>query len=537
MKNSPQEIFSIFTPQTRGEIPEEPGVYIYKDKSGTIIYVGKAKNLRKRVSSYFIKRQVFLKTYLLVQEIANIDIIVVTNEREALLLEATLIKKHLPRYNINFKDGKFYPYIKATKDKFPRIVITRNKIDDGSRYFGPYISAGAVRSNLEILQKLFKLRTCKVLPKKECLEYHMGRCSAPCINKIDDTAYAASVSDALAFLEGGRETLINALTAKMKEAAKSLLFEKAQIYKAQIDALNSLEEHQHVFLQDENATDIIGISNKNGAFGIAVSLLRKGRLSGKLGFTVKSKEEASAVLEEFLISRYIEDSEPPTALIVNTQYQELAENVSALFEENQIPIVVRSPKEDEQPLMLITERNASLHLERLLTTPDSLEILKEMQKVLGLKHFPSRIEGYDIAKLDGSLASGVMVCFTGGEADKKAYRMFNIRHENQQDDYAGMEEMLSRRLKRAPAPGLIVIDGGKGQLSAACKALEQENLPLDNIIALAKQNEEIFIPNRDESIILARNSAVLQLLQRVRDESHRFSQYQLHRRMDKKMKQ
>ncbi|MGL5721499.1 MAG: excinuclease ABC subunit UvrC, partial [Brevinema sp.] len=425
---------------------------------------------------------------------------------------------------------------KATKDKFPRIVITRNKVEDGSRYFGPYISAGSVRSNLEILQKLFKLRTCKVLPKKECLEYHMGRCSAPCINKIDETAYATSVAEALAFLEGGRESLIGALTFKMKEAAKALLFEKAQIYKAQIDALNSLEEHQHVFLQDEGSADVIGLSSKNGAFGIAVSLLRKGRLSGKLGFTVKSKEEAAAVLEEFIISRYVEESEPPASVIVDGAYQELAQNVSTWFEENQIPIVVRPPTSDEQPLMLITERNAALHLERLLTTPDSLEVLKEMQKVLGLKHFPSRIEGYDIAKLDGTLASGVMVCFTGGDPNKSAYRMFNIRHENQQDDYAGMEEMLVRRLKRSPAPGLIVIDGGKGQLSAACKALEQAGLPLDNIIALAKQNEEIFFPNQPESLVLPRNSVVLQLLQRVRDESHRFSQYQLHRRMDKKMR-
>lgn len=526
------EILHTFTPAQRGEIPEEPGVYLYKNSQGTIIYVGKAKNLRKRVASYFIKKQVLLKTHLLVAEISVIDIIVVQSEREALLLEATLIKKHLPRYNINFKDGKFYPYIKVSRDKYPRLLITRSRADDGARYFGPYISAGSVRTNMEIIQKLFGLRTCKVLPKKECLEYHMGRCSAPCINKIDEEQYGRQLAEALSYLEGGREALAAKLEAQMKEAAKALLFEKAQIYKTQRDALLSLEEQQHVFFEDEGAADVVAVELKNKAFGIAVSLLRRGKLSGKLGFTGTSSESPEHIIEEFVLSHYTEDENPPEKLIIGDQT--LAESLGLWFKEAGIPIGVQTPGPEERHILQITQRNAALHLERMLTTPDALEVLTEMQKLLNLTYFPARIEGYDIAKLDGALASGVLVSFKGGETSKNGYRLFNIRHENQQDDFAGMEEMLARRLKYGKLPNLFVIDGGKGQLSAALKALGSEQG--FDILALSKQNEEIWLPNAKESIVLAKNSPVLQLLQRVRDESHRFSQYQLHRRMNKKMK-
>lgn len=538
MKNKAQEIFHVFTPETRGEIPEEPGVYLYKNNKGDIIYVGKAKNLRKRVASYFIKKQVYLKTHLLVGEISSIDVIIVNNEKEALLLEATLIKKHLPRYNINFKDGKFYPYIKVTKEKFARLLMTRNKVEDGGKYFGPYISAGSVKANLEILQKIFKLRTCKTLPKKECLEYHMGRCSAPCIEKIDEASYKENLEGALKYLEGGREDVTQNLETKMKEAAKTLLFEKAQIYKNQRDALLSLEERQHVFLQNEDAVDFIGLKEKNGAYGIVISLLRKGRLSGKLGFTTRSSETPSAVLEEFILMRYSEAEESPSSLVISPDFNTLPDSISTWFKENNIPLTVRPPNDEEISLLHITERNAELHVEHLLTQQDSLEILKELQTTLNLKNFPSIIEGYDIAKLDGTLASGVMVCFQGGEPEKSSYRMFNIKHENQQDDFAAMYETLQRRLKRLDwaMPQLIVIDGGKGQLSAACEALKASDLQNIDIIALAKQKEEIFKPGELESIILKKNNSVLHLLQRIRDEAHRFSQYQLHRRMDKKMK-
>ena len=270
------QITGIFTPETKSAIPENPGVYIYKDSNDTILYIGKAKNLRKRVASYFIKTPVYLKTHLLVQEIKNIDIIVVDNENEALFLEATLIKKHLPKFNINFKDGKFYPYIKVSlKDDFPRIFITRNKYEDDGLYFGPYASAGNVRATLEILQKMFQLRTCKILPKKECLEYHMGRCSAPCINKISPEEYKENLEGALNFLKGDKATLIEDLKTKMKAAAKEMLFEKAQIYKEQLDSLYALDEKQHVYITSDQDIDIIGIEEKNGTFGIVVSLLRQ----------------------------------------------------------------------------------------------------------------------------------------------------------------------------------------------------------------------------------------------------------------------
>ncbi len=544
------QITGIFTPETKSAIPENPGVYIYKDSNDTILYIGKAKNLRKRVASYFIKTPVYLKTHLLVQEIKNIDIIVVDNENEALFLEATLIKKHLPKFNINFKDGKFYPYIKVSlKDDFPRIFITRNKYEDDGLYFGPYASAGNVRATLEILQKMFQLRTCKILPKKECLEYHMGRCSAPCINKISPEEYKENLEGALNFLKGDKATLIEDLKTKMKAAAKEMLFEKAQIYKEQLDSLYALDEKQHVYITSDQDIDIIGIEEKNGTFGIVVSLLRQGKLTGKEGFIVKQDPSkplfsTQEILEEFIINKYSANDSLPHSILINEKFDSTIQGLSDWLKEDDITITIRcATKENSQeyPLLTLAEKNALVHLEQILSEPDLLQTLTNLQKELKLKNFPSIIEGFDIAKLDGTLASGVMVQFQGGEPNKSSYKMFNIKAENQQDDYIAMEEAVYRRYKRLldekkTLPQLIVIDGGKGQLSSALKALDKLEIKDIDIISIAKQEEEIFKPRQKIGTLLPKNSPVLHLIQRVRDESHRFSQYQLHRRMDKKMR-
>ncbi len=550
-KNITTEISGIFTPNTKNDIPENPGVYIYKDSDDTILYIGKAKNLRKRVNSYFVKTPVFLKTHLLVQQIKTIDIIIVNNENEALLLEATLIKKHLPKFNITFKDGKFYPYIKiTTSEEFPRIFITRNKYDDKNLYFGPYISSSNVRATLEILQKIFQIRTCKILPKKECLEYHMKRCSAPCIQKITKQKYLKSIAGAIDFLSGNTEKIITDLQKNMNKAAKELLFEKAQLYKEQLDALYALDQKQQVFLSSEKNIDIIGIYQKMGSFGIVVSLLKQGKLSGKEGFIVKHNKDnenkftTMEVLEEFIINKYSHNDNLPHQILINPEFQVICPELVQWFREDGIDLdiqVVEDTDSQEYSLLNLAEKNAHVHLEQALSEPDLLQTLTDLQKELQLTNFPSTIEGFDIAKLDGTLASGVMIQFQGGEPNKDAYRLFNIKAENQQDDYIAMEETVYRHYKKLitehkALPQLIVIDGGKGQLSSAIKALDRLKITTIDIISIAKQEEEIFKPNQKLGTILAKNSPVLHLIQRIRDESHRFSQYQLHRRMDKKMK-
>lgn len=548
----PQEkIDGVFSPETKNHIPENPGVYLYKDQNNTILYIGKAKNLRKRVASYFTKAPVFLKTLLLVQQIVTIDIIIVNNESEALLLEATLIKKHLPKFNINFKDGKFYPYIKITiNEEFPRIFITRNKYKDDSLYFGPYISAGNVRATLEIIQKLFQLRSCRTLPKKECLEYHMQRCSAPCIQKISQKDYLKSINNAIRFLSGDRKQLINDLQKKMKKASKELLFEKAQIYKEQIDVLQNIDQKQQVYSSSQKNIDLIGIEESMGSFGIVVSLLREGKLTGKEGYIVKHNVQSDTpfpildVLEEFIITRYSQGASPVSQVLINQEYQSIIPEIQTWFQTEELSIDIKTivdSESQEASLLRLAEKNARVHLEESLSEPDLLHTLNQLQQNLQLNNFPSTIEGFDIAKLDGTLASGVMVQFQGGEPRKSAYRLFNIKAENQQDDYIAMEEIVYRRYKRLlseniPLPQLIIIDGGKGQLSSAVKALDRLDITTVDIISIAKQEEEIFKPRQKIGVILPNNSSVLHLIQRVRDESHRFSQHQLHRRMDKKLK-
>lgn len=545
------KISGIFSPEERYQIPESPGIYIYKDKDNNILYIGKAKNLRKRVASYFIKTPIFLKTHLLIQQINIIDIIVVNTESEALFLEATLIKKHLPKFNINFKDGKFYPYIKVTTtDEFPRFFMTRNKIEDKNLYFGPYTNVKSVRGTLEVLQKIFQLRTCRNLPKTECLEYHMNRCSAPCIKKITAKKYNTLVNKAIKFLSGNRKELIQELHDKMEKSAKNLLFEKAQLYKEQLDSIYNLDEQQDVYLNSKDNIDIVGIATQNGQFGIVISQIRQGKLMGKEGFIVKNTPQYSEkltlaeVLEEFIINHYSERTKHIHCLLINQEYTDLAQSLTEWFEADGDTLPVRSISDadsHENTLLSLTEKNAAIHLERIVSEPDLLEVLASLQNELKLQNFPSIIEGFDIAKLDGTLASGVMVQFQGGEPNKNNYRFFNIQAENQQDDFIAIEEAVYRRYSRIldnneSLPQLIVIDGGKGQLSAALKSLKKLHIDTVDIISLAKQEEEIFQPNQKIGTILPKNSKVLHLLQRVRDESHRFSQYQLHRRMDKKMK-
>lgn len=515
-----KENIAIFTPQEINNIPEHFGVYIMKDSSGNIIYVGKAKNLKKRISSYF-QRKHDIKTASLVENIAFIDIISVNNESEALILEANFIKQYKPKYNVQFKDNKFYPFIKITNEKFPRIVFAREEKRDGSLYFGPYISAKSVRDSIDIIQKIFQLRVCKVLPKKECLYYHINMCSAPCIKKISEIEYNKNVEKAIKFLNGDYQKLIQQLTKEMKEKAKELLFEEAQKIKEKIDSIKVFEESQNVFLNKEISRDYIGIFSKWGKSVIVVSRVRNGKMVGKQSFsgTVYFEENEEDILRHFLLE-YKNDVD----IVIDEKFKDLASELNSTNTQRKILI---ADNITESSIIKIANENAALHFSQLWTKVDVSEHLDTLKEAIGLSKIPIRIEGFDIANILGEYAVASVISFYNGKPDKKNYRHMRIKNKNSPDDFAMIYEAVYRRYDRLKKenkelPDLILIDGGKGQLNAALKALNELELNIDTI-SLAKENEEIFVPFKSEPIILPKNSPALHILQQVRDETHRFA--------------
>ncbi len=514
-------------------LPETFGVYLMKNETGTVIYVGKAINLKKRVSSYFRKHHEDIKTRLLVEAIRIIDYITVSNEKEALILEANLIKHYQPRYNVIFKDNKFYPFIRVTCEKFPRIMFSRQKFNDNSLYFGPYISANTVRRYIDLIQRLFQIRTCRELPKKECLNYHIKRCSAPCIQKVNTENYQKQVSEAIEMLSENSSKLIHSLTLEMKEAATRLEFETAQSIKEKIEALSLFEQSQHVFLPNQINADFVGMASKMGKILIVVSRIRNGKMIGKQSYTATPllNEEPEEVLFHFLLTREIDKE--VSAVVLDSDFQVLSVSVNDFLKEhpnsNQSKkgFIRISENPTEQSLIRMANENAVLHLSQVLSKIDTSESLKLLRDVLKIDVIPMRIEGFDIANILGTHAVASMVSFYGGKPDKKSYRHFKIRTKDSPDDFAMIHEAVFRRYRRLQTeeesfPDLILVDGGKGQLHAAEQALQELGLEL-NLTSLAKQNEEIYILGKPTPIVLPKNHPALHVLQRVRDESHRFA--------------
>jgi len=518
----------VIKPEDAHTLPERPGVYLMKDKEGTIIYVGKAINLRKRVLSYFQREEKTIKTATMVSQIHWIDSIITQNETEALLLEANLIKYYQPRYNVVFKDNKFYPYIKVTiQEDFPRIVFSRDQKKDQSLYFGPYTSAAMVREYIDIIQRLFKIRTCREMPKKECLNYHIHRCSAPCIHQVSREEYHDQVSQAVRFLQGDYQKLIKEYEEKMYEASRQLLFEKAQLYKERITIIRNFEETQSVYLHTNIHADFIELAVKHTKAVVIVSIIREGKMIGKKSYssdiTDQTEEE---ILEQFLIT-YIQENSPP-AIVLDQRWSSLVPRLEAYLSltRQTVPISCASSREEHSILHLAKE-NALLHLMQLLSRIESSQALHELQEVLELDVLPMRIEGFDIANLLGEQAVASLVSFYGGKPDKRNYRHYKIRTKSTPDDFAMIHEAVLRRYKRLleenkELPDLILIDGGKGQLNAALAALAELGISLP-VVSLAKKNEEIYTPYHDHPIVLPKNSPALHVLQRVRDETHRFA--------------
>ena len=524
-------------------LPTGPGVYLMKDAEGRILYVGKAKNLVSRVRSYFGSSVDRPKTAVLVSKIADFDYIVTDNEVEALLLESNLIKEHTPRYNINLKDDKRYPYLKVTvKEAFPRAFVTRRYVNDGSRYFGPYTDAGALRTTMDSLRKIFPLRHCNHdLPEKrgarECLNYHLGKCSAPCHGHISRDDYRAMIDEVLLFMEGKTADIEKRLEHKMREAAAELRFEQAARYRDQLEAVQRINQRQKTDLVGGADQDVLAVSVDGGdACGVLLKV-RDGKLLGREHHYLKLApgSAVSEVMEAFIGQKYLTEREYPGELLLNSGIDDIDLYEEVLGLEAGHRVRVRVPERGAKAGMVgLAEKNSHLLLEELVMRKNQArqrvpQALVGLQKAFSLEAIPRLMVCFDVSTIQGSSAVAAMSAFRNGEPHKGSYRKFRIKGVVGQDDFAMMKEAVGRYFSRVAKgdfdlPGLVVIDGGKGQLSAAVEAIGEAGIEkLPPIIGLAKREEEIFMPGKSEPFVLSRRNESLKMLQRLRDEAHRFA--------------
>jgi len=506
-------------------LPNKPGVYLMKDDGGTIIYVGKAKELRKRVQSYFSKDK-DVKTGVLVSKINDIEVIITRNEMEALITENNLIKKHQPKYNINLKDGKTYPVIRITAEKYPRIFRTRRLVFDGSNYFGPFPNVEEIDTYLALIERLFPLRKCRGPLKKRthpCIYYHIGRCSAPCAGRISMEDYGRIVEKIKKLLRGDSVRLQKELSAAMKQAAQELKFEKAAHYRDQLQAVLHISELQKHSLSRAAGSDYLGMAVRDRFASFVVLKVRGGRVMGKEVFKTRVFTSPEEAFSQFALQYYAQGTAAPTAVYL----PDLAEAglVRALAGRLGNKTGVSVPKRGRHSRMVkLAIENAEQDL-RI----SSVDSLMELKLALKLTEIPVRIEGFDIAHMDGTDTTAAMVCFVNGRPEKSSYRKFKIKSlQGKADDYESMREVVARRYTRVlndelPRPDLILIDGGKGQLNAALSVLQTLGLESIPVAGLAKKHEELFLPGREQALVLDRNSLALKILQAVRDESHRFA--------------
>jgi excinuclease ABC subunit C len=545
-------------------LPAKPGCYIYHNTEGTIIYVGKAISLKNRVRSYFHADSSHdAKTRRLVRDIADIEWIVVGSELEALILEMNLIKKHRPKYNIRLKDDKRYPYIKIHwNEPFPKVTVTRQMTEDGSRYFGPYTSAWAVYQTLEALRRIFPYLTCDReitgLDKRACLYFDIKLCVAPCIGAVDQKGYRQMISDLMNFLSGHSEEIVTRLENEMLKAAEEMRFERAAALRDQLKAITSVIERQKiVFASDYKDSDVLAMARTDGEACVQIFFIRGGKLIGREYFILEGTEDTAdqQVITEFVKQFYTEAANIPEQVMIPEEIEiEEAKIIGQWLRSKRggQKVELFVPK-DGQPhdLVEMAAENASETLQALRAqwqadAHKQEQALGELQSALKLLAPPNRIECYDVSHTQGVATVGAMIVFEQGTPAKNLYRKFNIDSTSigAPDDFASMEEMLTRRFKRWHAsttlsenqtpgskpdasfsflPDLIIIDGGKGQLSRVVKVLEQFEL-LDKVpvVGLAKQEEEIFFPHNSQPLILPRHSQGLYLVQRIRDEAHRY---------------
>ena len=537
---------SIITEQLR-RLPASPGVYLLKDAEGNILYVGKAASLRHRVRSYFgAGQKLSPKLNRMVARVSDLDFLVTTSEQEALILELNLIKRHRPRYNVRLKDDKTFPYLKIDlNEDWPRVHITRRLEEDGGRYFGPFASARSVRQTLKLLKGIFPFRSCSRTitgtDRRPCLEYHIGHCLGPCIGAVSRQEYTEVVKQVILFLEGKQERVVRELENKMEKAAQTLNFEKAAMLRDQIQAVNEVVEGQRIAATVRGEQDVIAFAGDRDQSCVQVFFIRSGKLIGRESFVLQGtrSEEPAQIMTSFIKQFYNSAPYIPPLLLLQHPVEDAATIKNWLESKRGAKIQIQVPQRgNKKQLVNIAAKNAEQGLEQLkikqLATPALLSTaLAEVERELHLPHLPSRMEGYDISNIQGKAAVGSMVVFDQGRPKPSHYRRFRIKTVSGIDDYAMLQEVLSRRFKHSKSsdaqdtwtvlPDLVLIDGGKGQLNAARAVMTELGVGSVPTASLAKENEEIFIPQRAKPIVLPRQSAGLQLLQRLRDEAHRFA--------------
>jgi excinuclease ABC subunit C len=526
-------------------LPAAPGVYQFLNKNGKVIYVGKAKNLKNRVRSYFQSNITSPKTLALVNKIEDFQIFVTDSELEALILENNLIKQLKPRYNVNLKDDKSFPFIKVTNELFPRIYPTRRVVNDGGKYFGPYTDVRSMRASLRTINQIFKIRSCKLdLTEKNieakkfkvCLDYHIKKCDGPCGGLISTNEYHEMVDEVIKLLKGKTDDLIKDLKNKMDEAVANLQFEKAAEFRDKINQLDALSSKQKIVSDDFEDRDIFAVAFEGKDSSCAVFNIRSGKMIGKklLRLSIEEGEELAEIYSAAIKFYYNDFVEIPKEIILEAEPDDSAALTEWLKMKSSKKVKIIVPQRgDLKSLVKMCKENATLQLKEIQlqkmknlgNVPYSLAAL---QRDLRLKSLPRKIECFDISNLQGTDTVASMVVFEEGKPKKSQYRKFIIKTVEGPDDFSSMREVIERRYSRllvenSPMPDLIMVDGGKGQLSSAVEILNNLGFKNYNIIGLAKRLEEVFLPDKSDPELIPKTSSGLKLLQQIRDEAHRFA--------------
>ncbi|HSC32844.1 MAG TPA: excinuclease ABC subunit UvrC [Gemmatimonadaceae bacterium] len=519
-------------------LPESPGVYLWKNAEGRVLYVGKAKRLRSRVRSYLAGDRIeSIKTIALMRQVVDVDTIVVPSEAHALILENNLIKEYRPRFNIALRDDKSYPYIKVTvQEPFPRVIVTRRLVDDGGRYFGPYTDVGAMRRALNVVKRIFTVRSCnydmpREMPERPCLDYHIGRCKAPCIFAQSQLEYRAMIDEVLLYLDGRTDEVTRRVRARMEEASVRLDFERAAELRNALRHLELLEEPTVVVEVEGGDRDVIGYARDGDEACVVVLRIRAGKLLAREQQVLENLEGESdaAVLSAYLVRGYLPSLEHASELLAPFEFDD-RELIEQSLPGTSLRIPQRGPKRE---LIDLAEQNARHLLEEqklasFEADERAVDPVYELQRELGLTTVPRAIVCFDISTAQGTDTVASCVWFENGRPKRGEYRKFKIKSVEGTDDFASMREVVTRYFQRRieegkPLPDLVMIDGGKGQLGAARAALESLGLGALHTVSLAKREEEVFVPGRSEPLRLSRRSPGLRLLQRARDEAHRFA--------------
>jgi excinuclease ABC subunit C len=528
-------------------LPTKPGVYLFRDAAGDVLYIGKAKSLRPRVRSYFQSTtDGRAQIRLLPDRVADLEVIVTGSEVEALHLEQNLVKRHRPPFNVRLRDDKSFPYIAVTvEDEYPRVMFTRERHRPGVWYFGPYANAKKVRETLDVLNRVFPYRPCEG-PKPgrhsgiPCLDYHIDRCLAPCVGYVSKEDYRAIVDGVIEFLSGEVKPIQRELERKMREAAADERFEDAARYRNRLYAVQHLVERQAVERQSVGTADVIGFAAEGDRAVVQIFPLRGGKMVDRHSFHLENVggQDVTTILESFCLEYYGSAPSVPPQIVVPRDAGDLSAIAQFLTEKRGARVEVRTAERGEKRrLQQLADENAVHVLRSEQAQAEQkrarrVEALEELREALNLESLPLRIECYDVSTAMGQDNVGSMVVFQDGLPKKAHYRKFGIRGQAGMDDFSAMAEMISRRFARmeqgtddsfAALPNLVVVDGGKGQLSAAIAAMQAFDLPRVAVIALAKRIEEVFVPGRADPIVLSRHDPGLQLLQRLRDEAHRFA--------------